>query len=74
MPRLFCLWTVAVVMALAGGAAAQQPADDTTITRGTTADPVEPTGPEKPVLAYFLALIGSAGAMLIVCTPARKKS
>jgi len=48
--------------------------DDTTFTRGTTADLAEPSGPERPVFAYFLALVGSAGALLIVCTPSRKKS
>ena len=48
-------------------------ADDTSVTRGTTADPAAPAGKEQPILAYFLALAGVGGTLLIVCAPARKK-
>ncbi len=89
MPRMSRLLTVAAVLALSFEATAQQPltpapapagssaatnsADDTSVTRGTTADPAAPSGPQQPVLAYFLALAGVGGSLLIVCAPARKK-
>ncbi len=89
MPRMLRLLTVAAVLALSFEAPAQQPmtpapmpagspaatnlADDTSVTRGTTADPAAPAGKEQPILAYFLALAGVGGTLLIVCAPARKK-
>ena len=87
MPRLLCFLTLVAALGVPPVTVAQPPPtmpapapmpgmanDDTTFTRGTTADLAEPSGPERPVFAYFLALVGSAGALLIVCTPSRKKS
>ncbi|WP_020475414.1 hypothetical protein [Zavarzinella formosa] len=76
MNRLLQLLMLWMALALPTVALAQQPPADDAVTRGTKIDPNDPkpeAGKETPVLAYFLALVGSAGVLFIICSPGRKK-
>ena len=77
MNRVLRLLLLGAALVLPAGAFAQQPAGgEDTIKRGTTIDPNDPKpegGKETPVLAYFIALVGSAGILFIICSPGRKK-
>lgn len=78
MNRFLRLLLLGATLTLPVMAVAQPPSPggDDTVTRGTKIDPNDPkpdTGKEQPILAYFMALLATAGILFIVCSPARKQ-